>query len=113
MLSAYSGDVYKSGDRSAPPPTQTLVVAPAGAGSAPRSRPPSSAAASSASHATSRATSATSRANVLTPSIFAERAAAIAKSRGSEVEVLDEDEIARWAWACCSASRAAAPSRRG
>ena len=34
-------------------------------------------------------------ANVLTPSVFAERGAAIGREAGLHVEVLDEDEIAR------------------
>jgi leucyl aminopeptidase len=49
--------------------------------------------------------------NVLTPRVFAERARR-SRERRRRVEILDEKEIERSAWGCCSASRAAASSRR-
>ena len=50
--------------------------------------------------------------NVLTPTIFAERATEICEAAGIAVDVLDERDIADLGWASCSASREAAPSRR-
>ena len=113
MLSAYNGDLYKSRDRSAPAPTQMLVVAPAGAGSPSALEARSSAAGSSASHRNIARDLCNEPSNVLTPSVFADRATAIAKAAGLDGRGprRGRDRAAR-AWACCSASRAAAPSRR-
>jgi len=98
MLATFSGDRYKSQDRGGPAPDEMLVVVPSGGAGDP------------SPHALERAlergrilgeSSNLSRelcnepANVLTPSVFAERGAAIAREAGLTVEVLDEDEIAR------------------
>ena len=51
--------------------------------------------------------------NVLTPTTFAERATEICEAAGVAVEMLDEARRSPTSgWDCCSASRAAAPSRR-
>ena len=51
--------------------------------------------------------------NLLTPRVFAERAPRSPRGPSLAVEVLDENaDRSSSAWACCSASRAAAPSRR-
>ena len=97
MLATFSGDQYKNQDRGGPAPEQMLVVVPPGAGD------PS---ASALERAAERGrilgeSSNLSRelcnepSNVLTPSVFAERGADIAREAGLTVEVLDEDEIAR------------------
>jgi leucyl aminopeptidase len=94
-LALFSGDRYKSQDKSGAAPDQMLVVVPEGA-----------AAAASLERAVERGrilgeSSNIARelcnepANILTPSVFAERGEAIARSAGLSVEILDEDEIAR------------------
>ena len=51
--------------------------------------------------------------NTLTPREFATRAAALAREVGVKVDMLDETaNRGGSAWACCSASRGAAASRR-
>ena len=95
MLAGFSGDRYKSQDRGGPAPEQMLIVAP-----------PGSAAGSVLERAVERGrilgeSSNMARelcnepANILTPSVFAERGAALAREAGLTVEILDEDEIAR------------------
>jgi leucyl aminopeptidase len=95
ILAAFSGDRYKSQNRSGPPAEQTLVVVA-----------PSVGRDSEIERAVERGrvmgeSSNIARdlcnepANVLTPSVFADRAAAIAHDAGLAVEILDEDEIAR------------------
>ena len=91
MLAAFNGDIYKSGDKSGPPAEEIVVVAPEGdqasiEAAARRGRvlgescniarelcnePP----------------------NVLTPTVLAQRAAAIGKAAGLTVEVLDQKGI--------------------
>jgi leucyl aminopeptidase len=98
MLATFTGDQYKSQDRGGPAPEQMLVVVPPG-GAGDQS-------ASALERAVERGrilgeSSNLSRelcnepSNVLTPSVFAERGADIAREAGLTVEVLDEDEIAR------------------
>jgi leucyl aminopeptidase len=95
LLATFSGDVYKSHDRGGPPPEQMLVVAPPGSGPI---------AALEAAVERGRVLGESSNlardlcnepSNVLTPSVFAERASQIARAVGLSVEVLDEEEIAR------------------
>jgi leucyl aminopeptidase len=94
-LAAFSGDRYKSQDKSGAAPEQMLIVVPDGA---------SSAAALERAVERGRVMGESSNmardlcnepANILTPSVFAERGAAIARDAGLSVEILDEDEIAR------------------
>jgi leucyl aminopeptidase len=95
MLSAYNGDLYKSRDRSAPAPTQMLVVAPAGAGSVSAFETAVERGRILGESSNIARDLCTEPANVLTPSIFADRATAIAKAAGLKVDVLDEEEITR------------------
>jgi leucyl aminopeptidase len=92
MLAAFSGDTYKSGERSAPPANRFVIAAPG---------------------ADARVVAAGERgrilgeccnlsrelcnepSNVLTPRVFADRASAIARDAGVAVEVLDERAIAQ------------------
>jgi leucyl aminopeptidase len=92
-LAAFSGDAYKSGERSGPPVEQSVVLA--------------------GEHSDASLQAAVERgrimgescnlardlsnepSNVLTPSVFADRAAAVAREAGLQVEVLDEDDISR------------------
>jgi leucyl aminopeptidase len=95
ILAAFSGDRYKNQNRSGPAAEQTLVVVS-----------PSIGRESELERAVERGrvlgeSSNIARdlcnepANVLTPSVFADRAAAIAQGAGLAVEILDEEEIAR------------------
>jgi leucyl aminopeptidase len=95
MLAAFSADCYKSQDRGGPVADQMLVVVG-----------PGSAAGIALETAMERGrvlgeSSNMARelcnepANILTPSVFAERGAAIARDAGLTVEILDEDEIER------------------
>ena len=95
MLAAFSGDRYKSQDREGPAAEQMLVVV--GKGSAGE-------AALESAMERGRVLGESSNlardlcnepANILTPSVFAERGAAIARDAGLAVEILDEDEIER------------------
>src|SRR5687768_14069036 len=92
VLAAFSGDAYKSGERSGPPLEQALVVSgqPDGALQAAVER--GRVLGESCNLARDLCNE---PANVLTPSVFAERGAAIGKSAGLQVEILDEEEIAR------------------
>jgi leucyl aminopeptidase len=94
VLSAFNSDRYKSEDRAALAPDQMLVVGPSGSSSL-----------SELERAVERGrvlgeSSNIARelcnepSNVLTPSVFADRAAQIASEVGLSVEILDEDEIA-------------------
>ena len=95
MLATFNSDRYKSHDRGGPPPDSMLVVAPPGSGPV-----------SALERAVERGrvlgeSSNIARdlcnepSNVLTPSVFADRAARIAEDVGLSVEILDEEEIAR------------------
>jgi leucyl aminopeptidase len=94
-LARFSGDRYKSQDKGSAAPEQMLVVVTEGT---------SSAAALERAVERGRVLAESSNlardlcnepANVLTPSVFAERGAAIAREAGLAVEILDEDELAR------------------
>jgi leucyl aminopeptidase len=98
MLAAFSGDRYKTHDRCGPPPSQMLVVVPSGTAN------DSSREALDQALERGRTLGESSNmardlcnepSNVLTPSVFAERGAAIAREAGLTVEILDEDEIER------------------
>ena len=95
ILAAFSADRYKSQNRSGPAVEQLQVVVPSSIG---RERD------LEAAVERGRVLGESSNlardlcnepANVLTPSVFADRAGAIAQAAGLAVEVLDEDEIAR------------------
>ena len=93
VLASFSGDVYKSGERSGPPLEQALVVTgqPADAalqGAVERGR----VLGESCNLARDLCNE---PANLLTPSVFADRGAAIGRDAGLQVEILDEEEIAR------------------
>ena len=92
MLAAFSGDRYKSQDRGGPAPEQMLVVASGGAAALERAVERGRILGESSNMARDLCNE---PANILTPSVFAERGAAIAREAGLTVEILDEDEIAR------------------
>ena len=93
-LASFSGDRYKSADRSGPPAEELLVVMDS-------AREPGALQAAVERGRILGECSNMARelcnepSNVLTPSVFAERAAAIGREAGLAVEILDEDEIAR------------------
>jgi leucyl aminopeptidase len=94
VLSAFNGDRYKSEDRAALAPEQMLVVAtPASpVGELERAVERGRVLGESSNIARELCNEPS---NVLTPSVFADRAAQIASEVGLSVEILDEDEIAR------------------
>ena len=92
VLANFSGDKYKSGERHGPPVEEAVVAAPGG--------DPSLEAAVERGRILGESCNiardlCNEPSNVLTPSLFADRAAAIASAAGLAVQVLDEDEIAR------------------
>ena len=93
-LAGFSGDRYKSQDRGGPAPEQMLIVAPAGSTAASLERAVERGQILGESSNMARDLC-NEPANILTPSVFAERGAAIAREAGLTVEILDEDEIAR------------------
>ena len=92
VLATFSGDAYKSGERSGPPLEQALVVAGQQDGALQAAVDRGVVLGDSCNLARDLCNE---PANVLTPSVFAERGAAIGKSAGLQVEILDEEEIAR------------------
>ena len=95
VLASYSGDRYKSGERSGPPAEQALIV---------ETRPGQDVAALERAVERGRVLADSCNlardlcnepSNVLTPSVFADRAAAIGRGVGLDVQILDEDELAR------------------
>ena len=93
FLSAFSGDIYKSGERGAPPLEQiTVAVESGGEAGLETALERGRIMGESCNLARELCNE---PANVLTPSVFAERGAAIGREAGLHVEVLDEDEIAR------------------
>ena len=95
LLAAFSGDSYKSGERGAPPPREMAVVARPGVGdpsvlerAAHRGR-----VLGESSNLARELCNEPS--NVLTPSSFAERGAAVGRDAGLHVSILDEEAIAR------------------
>jgi leucyl aminopeptidase len=93
-LANFSGDRYKSGERCGPPPEELLVVMESardiGALAAAVERGRILGESSNIARELCNEPS-----NILTPSVFAERAAMIGRDAGLAVEILDEDEIAR------------------
>jgi leucyl aminopeptidase len=92
VLANFNADKYKSADRSGPPLEDTLVVAPDG--------DPALEAAVERGRILGECCNLSrdlcnEPSNVLTPAVFAERAAAVATEAGLRVQVLDEEEIAQ------------------
>jgi leucyl aminopeptidase len=94
VLATFNGDGYKSGERGAPPPEQMLVVGPPGGAIGDLEKAVERGRILGESSNIARDLC-NEPSNVLTPSVFADRASEIAAAVGLSVEVLDEDEIAR------------------
>jgi leucyl aminopeptidase len=95
MLAAFSVDRYKTGERFGPPATDLLVIAdPAGAAQAALDAAVRRGVVLGESSNLAREL-ANEPSNVLTPRVFADRAAAIAADAGVAVEILDEKAIER------------------
>ncbi len=94
VLSAHSGDIYKSGERLAGPLTDAIVACPENAASGELAKAVERGSILGDSCNLARALC-NEPSNVLTPRVFAERAAAIGRDAGLGVEVLDEHAIAR------------------
>jgi leucyl aminopeptidase len=93
VLAAFSADRYKSQDRNGPAPEQMLVVvSPPGTDADARAVERGRILGESSNLARELCNE---PANILTPSVFADRAAEICHVGGLSVEILDEDEIAR------------------
>jgi leucyl aminopeptidase len=91
MLAAFSGDQYKSGERMGPPPTELAVVASAGNLRALEAAAERGRVLGEASNFARELANEPS--NVLTPRVFADRAADAARAAGVTVDVLDERAI--------------------
>ena len=95
ILAGFSVDQYKTGERFGPPAAELAVVAPADAGDK-KAYECAVARGQVLGESSNLARAfANEPSNVLTPKVFAERAAEIAKAAGVGVEILDEKEIAR------------------
>ncbi|MCA1560293.1 MAG: leucyl aminopeptidase [Acidobacteria bacterium] len=94
LLSSFSGDRYKSGERNSPPIEELLVVSletdPGHSLEAAVDRGRVLGESCNIARELCNEPS-----NILTPSVFADRAADIGRGVGLSVEILDEDEIAR------------------
>ena len=91
ILAAFSVDQYKSGERMGPPPADLTIVAPGGDA---RALNPAADRGRVLGEASNLARElANEPSNVLTPRVFAERAAETARAAGVAVEVLDEKAI--------------------
>jgi leucyl aminopeptidase len=94
VLANYSGDLYKSGERGGPPLERTDIVQPQASDAAALERAIERGRVLAESSNIARDLC-NEPSNVLTPSVFADRAAAIGRSVGLSVQVLDEEELAR------------------
>jgi leucyl aminopeptidase len=92
ILASFSGDSYKSGDRSGPPVEHALVVSEQTDASLQGAVERGRVLGESCNIARELANEPS---NVLTPRVFADRGAAIARDAGLQVEVLDEKDIVR------------------
>ena len=90
VLAHFSGDTYKSGERSAPPVEEALVIATAG-GAALQGAVERGLVLGECCNLARELCN--EPANVLTPAMFAGRGEAIAREAGLQVEVLDEEAI--------------------
>jgi leucyl aminopeptidase len=95
VLGMFSADRYKSHDRGNAPPEQMLVVAAPGSGSIEALERAVDRGQVMGESSNIARDLCNEPSNVLTPSVFADRAAQIASEVGLAVEILDEDEIAR------------------
>jgi leucyl aminopeptidase len=95
VLATFSADVYKSRERSPQLPEQIVVVAAPGAVEATRLELAVERGRILGESSNIARHLCNEPANILTPSVFADRAAAIAREVGLSVEILDEEEIAR------------------
>jgi leucyl aminopeptidase len=93
VLASFSGDRYKSGERSGPPVEESLIVAGEHASRAIEQSAERGRILGESSNLARELCNEPS--NVLTPSEFAGRAAAIAREAGLEAQILEEDDIAR------------------
>ncbi|HEX2455361.1 MAG TPA: leucyl aminopeptidase [Vicinamibacterales bacterium] len=94
VMAGFSADRYKSGERATPAPEQMLIVSTGDHDSAALERAAERGRILGESCNVAREL-ANEPSNLLTPSVFADRAAAIGRSAGLTVQILDEDEIAR------------------
>ena len=93
MLAAFSADLYKSGERGAPPLDEVAIAAPgAQEGTLEAAARRGQILGESCNVARELANEPS---NVLTPTTFAERATSVGRSAGLTVDVLDEREIER------------------
>ena len=92
ILSVFSGDQYKSGERLGPPASELLVVAPDADAALERAVERGRVLGEASNFARELANEPS---NVLTPRVFADRAAAGARDAGLIVEILDEPAIRR------------------
>jgi leucyl aminopeptidase len=93
VLANFSGDRYKSGERSGPPVEEAVIVAGEHADRLLEQAAERGRILGESSNIARELCNEPS--NVLTPTEFAERGGAIARQAGLHVEVLDEEEIAR------------------
>ena len=94
VLAQFSGDRYKTGERLGAPAEGALVVVPEDSDSGALGRALERGRILGESCNIARELS-NEPSNLLTPSVFADRGAAVARAAGLTVEILDEDEIAR------------------
>jgi leucyl aminopeptidase len=95
VLANYSGDRYKSGDRSGPPAEQVQIVEPRGGQEVPALERAVERGRILAESCNLARDLCNEPSNVLTPSVFADRAVTIARGVGLGAQILDEDELVR------------------
>jgi leucyl aminopeptidase len=96
ILAAFSVDQYKTGERFGPPAAELVIVAPEQEATQARAIEHAIARGQILGDSSNLARGfANEPSNVLTPTVFADRAVEIARAAGVVVEVLDEKEIAR------------------
>ena len=93
LLASFSGDQYKSSDRSSPPLEEAVIVAGESSDRGLQAAVERGRILGESCNIARDLCNEPS--NVLTPSVFAERGSAIARDAGLHVEILDEDDIVR------------------
>ncbi len=93
LLASFSGDRYKSSDRSSPPLEEAVIVAGESSDRGLQAAVERGRILGESCNIARDLCNEPS--NVLTPSVFAERGSAIARDAGLHVEILDEDDIVR------------------